>query len=429
MDLSLYPRSAALDAAGRLTVGGCALADLAAEHGTPVMIVDESELRATARAYVTAFGRRHADTTVHFASKAFPCSAIAGIMAAAGLGCDVASDGELAIALAGGTDPADVLLHGNAKTDDDLLAALDAGVGHIVVDSFDEIERLATLVTRPQPVLLRILPDVAVATHDAMATGRDSKFGVPRHQAPEAIARIRRVPLLQLEGLHAHIGSQITELEPFEAAAAALAGLGRFDTYDLGGGLGVRYTPDEEVPSIDAYAERLVGAVHRHLGQDVRLLIEPGRSLVARAALTLYSVVVVKDAGRGYVAVDGGMGDNLEPMLYGTRFTPSVLDADGPLETFDLVGHHCESGDVLVRDARLVRPRRGDVVVVPVTGAYCHSLSNNYNGARRPPIVLVRDGVARVAVRRETIDDLLARNVVAAPAGAAAERSDSWTSN
>jgi diaminopimelate decarboxylase len=415
---SILPRSAARDGRGRLTVGGCSLADVAEVAGTPALILDESELRATAREYRRAFASRWPNSSVYFASKAFSCSGVIRVFAEEGLGCDVASAGELAVALAGGMTGERILLHGNAKRDLDLVAALKAGVGLIVVDSLDELDRLERLVTRPQRLLLRANPEVSATTHEAMATGHAaSKFGLPPKQLREAWRRIAGSALLELEGIHAHVGSQIVELEPFERCVEALAGLadlgelGELGTVDLGGGLGVRYLPDEsEPPSVEEYAERLIGAAGGLLPPSCRIIVEPGRSLVARAGATVYRVVSVKRAGRTFVAVDGGMGDNLEPMMYGTPFAPFVLDADRALEPCDVVGPHCETGDRLVERAPLAAPAVGDAIVVPMTGAYCYALSNNYNGACRPPVVLCSDGRARVVQRRERIEDLLVRD-------------------
>jgi diaminopimelate decarboxylase len=412
---AVLPRSAAYDDAGRLTVGGCALAALAAAAGTPALIVDEHELRTTAREYTAAFTARWPRSGVYFASKALSCSGVIGVFADCGLGCDAASAGELAVALAGGMPAERILLHGNAKRDADLQAALAAGVGLIVVDSLDELGRIERLAQRPQRLLLRVNPSVSAPTHEAMATGHeDSKFGLPLDQLAEAVGRIAAAPMLELEGLHAHIGSQILELEPFARSARALRalpGAGQLSTFDFGGGLGVRYLPEEpEAPSIEQYAERLIGAVRGELPEHARIIVEPGRSLVARAMVTLYRVISVKRATRTFVSVDGGMADNLEPMMYGTPFAPFVLDADRPPESCDVVGPHCETGDRLVQGARLARPQLDDLIVVPVTGAYCYALANNYNGACRPPVVLVADGHARVVQRRETVEDLLARN-------------------
>jgi diaminopimelate decarboxylase len=409
--MSVLPRTAAT-VDGRLTVGGCALADIAAEFGTPAFVADEEGLRATAREYVEAFAARHPGTDVHFASKALPCAPITRILAEEGLGCDVASAGELAIALAAGFDPAHILLHGNAKSDRDIGDALAAGVGVIVIDNGDDVDRLERLASAPQKVLLRVNPAVPGVTHAAMDTGSpEAKFGVSLDDAPPLLDRIRSVPALELLGLHVHIGSQLLDLDGFGKAAAAIAALGDFGTYDLGGGLGIRYRPEDDAPSVADYADATVNALHTYLSRDAQLIVEPGRSVVGRSLLTLYSVVTVKRGVLTHVAVDGGMGDNLEPMLYGQRFAPFVLDADRAAEACDLVGHHCESGDVLERGVELATPQVGDRIVMPVTGAYCYSLSNNYNGARRPPVVICRDGDARLAVRRETMDDLLARYV------------------
>jgi diaminopimelate decarboxylase len=411
--LDVLPRTASKDPEGRLTIGGVALADVAAEFGTPAFVADEQGLRATAREYLEAFAARHADTDVHFASKALPCAPLTRILAEEGLGCDVASAGELAIALAAGFDPEHILLHGNAKNDHDLGEALAAGVGIVVVDGPDDVDRLERLASGPQRVLLRVNPAVPGVTHAAMDTGGpEAKFGVGLDRAPALIERIRESDRFELLGLHVHIGSQLLDLDGFGRAAEAIAALGRFPVYDLGGGLGIAYTPDERAPAIADYAQATVDALHTHLDPRAHLIVEPGRSVVGRSMVTLYEVITVKRGHRTHVAVNGGMGDNLEPMLYGQRFAPAIVDRDRPAETCELVGHHCESGDVLVPGAELATPEVGDLLVMPATGAYCYSLQNNYNGARRPPVVLCGDGEARLAVRRETIDDLLARNVL-----------------
>ena len=409
----VLPATAARDGDGRLTIGGCALADLAREFGTPAFVVDEDGLRARAREYLDAFAARHPRTDVHFASKALPCAPVTRILAEEGLGCDVASAGELAIALAAGFDPDHILLHGNAKSDRDIGDALAAGVGVIVIDGPDDVDRLERLAPERQRVLLRVNPAVPGVTHAAMDTGSpEAKFGVAVDAAPALLERIAAAPGLELEGLHVHIGSQLLDLDGFGRAAEAIAGLGAFPVYDLGGGLGISYRPQDDAPSVADYAEATVQALHTYLDPQAQLIVEPGRSVVGRSLVTLYSVVTVKRGAVTHVAVDGGMGDNLEPMLYGQRFAPFVLDADRAAETCELVGHHCESGDVLERGVELAAPQVGDHVVVPVTGAYCYSLSNNYNGSRRPPVVICRDGDARIGVRRETMDDLLARSVL-----------------
>ena len=414
VDLSLLPPSAAIEG-DDLRIGGCLLSEVAERFGTPAYVFDEQALIDRAGEYLAAMTGRHPRSRVCFAVKAYPSVAMIRVLVDAGLGCDVVGAGELRFALAGGADPATIVMHGNAKSDEDIQAALDAGIGYIVVDGFDDIDRIERLARRPAPVLLRVSPGVESATHAALATGgKRSKFGVPVEQVPAAVARMRAVPAIDLRGLHAHIGSQILAVDQFEAAVDALASLERFEVYDLGGGLGVRYEPQDVAPSVDDYAERLVGAAHEHLGEDIELLVEPGRSMVARAGLTLYRVVTVKQAGRLHVAVDGGMGDNLEHSLYGQRFSPLVVGRwDSELMLADLVGKHCESGDVITPDVPLASPRIGDLVVVPVTGAYCFTMANNYNAALRPPVIFCANGTARVVVRRETFDDLLAREVAA----------------
>ncbi|HEY2507585.1 MAG TPA: diaminopimelate decarboxylase [Streptosporangiaceae bacterium] len=411
-DLSLLPSSASV-AGDDLLIGGCSLRDLAAEFGTPAFVIDEGALRSRARAFADGLASRHPRGQVCFASKAFPSASMMSVLASEGLGLDVVGEGELRMALAAGVDPQQIVMHGNAKSDADIQAALDAGIRYIVIDGFDDIDRIGALARRKTPVLLRVSPGIESATHAALATGgKTAKFGVPVEQVPEAIARMRATPMIDLRGLHAHIGSQILMLDQFEAEVAALATLGHFDVYDLGGGLGVRYEPADTAPEIDDYVARLVGAAHQYLGSDVELVIEPGRSLVAPVGVTLYRVLTIKQTGRLHVAVDGGMGDNLEYSLYKQRFAPLVLGRwDEPTVLADLVGRHCESGDIVTPDVQLTSPRIGDLVVVPVTGAYCFTMVNNYNGALRPPVVYCADGNARLGVRRETPDELLAREV------------------
>jgi len=389
------------------------LTEIAAEFGTPAYVIDEQALRGRARSYADGLSGRHPRSRVCFAVKSFPSASMISILVSEGLGLDVVGGGELRIALAAGADPTSVVMHGNAKSDDDILAALEAGIGYIVVDGLDDIDRIGALATRRTPVLLRVSPGIESRTHAALATGgKTSKFGVPVEQVPEALARMQAAPMIEMRGLHAHIGSQILDLDQFEAEVAALATLGEFEVYDLGGGLGVRYEPADVAPDIDEYLKRLVDAAHRHLGHGVELLVEPGRSLVAPAGLTLYRVVTIKRTGRLHVAVDGGMGDNLEHSLYGQRFTPLVVGRwDEPDVLADLVGRHCESGDIVTPDVRLAGPQIGDLVAVPVTGAYCFTMGNNYNAALRPPVIYCADGIARLGVRRETPDELLAREV------------------
>src|SRR5215472_5432463 len=283
IDLSLLPPSAQISGAD-LVVGGCSVTGLAERFGTPTYVFDEQALRSKAREYQQALVRRHAASRVCFAVKAFPSASMIRVLVAEGLGCDVVGAGELRMALAAGADPATILMHGNAKSDADIVAALAAGIGLLVVDGFDDIDRIERLATRQTPVLLRVSPGVESSTHAALATGgKRSKFGVPVEHVREAIERMRRVPAIDLRGLHAHIGSQILSIDQFEAAVAALASLERFDVYDFGGGLGVRYEHEDVAPSVAEYAERLVGAAHKHIGEGIEILIEPGRSMVARA--------------------------------------------------------------------------------------------------------------------------------------------------
>ena len=411
MDLSVYPPNAALDD-GVLMLGGCRVADVAQEFGTPAYLVDAAGLRQRALAFQEAVASRHPRSRVLFASKSFPTPSVMGLIADTGCGLDVAGLGELLAAERTGVDAARVVLHGNAKSDAEIAKAIEMGVGYIVVDNLDDVARISRLATEPVPVLLRVSPGVDAQTNAAMATGHDaSKFGIPTHQIGDVIARIRREPMLDLRGLHAHVGSQILAVEQFEQAIDALARLERFDVYDVGGGLGIRYVPSDTAPTVEEYVDRLVGAAHRHLGADVELMIEPGRSMVGPNGITVYRVTTVKRGVRTHVAVDGGMGDNLEVSLYGQPFDPAIIDKSGRLEVCDVVGRHCESGDTLVVGHELVEPTVGDLLVIPATGAYTFTMSNNYNGALRPPVVFCEDGAAQVVVRRETYDELLGRDV------------------
>jgi diaminopimelate decarboxylase len=418
----VFPLGSRLNERGRLEVGGCDAIELAREFGTPAYVVAEEDLRTRARAFIQA-GRNagHTDLHVVFASKAFPCVAVLRLFAQEGLWCDVASGGELHLALAAGFPARRIVLHGNAKSEGELRMALRAGVGLIAIDNFDEIDRLARLLAEeapaggePQEVLVRVTPDVSGDTHEKISTGQaDSKFGFAMDDAREAFARVQLVAGLSLQGVHAHIGSQLLGLEPFAALAAALSGLGDFPVWDFGGGLGVQYTEDQGAPPpAEDYVAAIVGAAREHgIGADRRLLIEPGRSLSANACVTLYMVESVKQNISRWVAVDGGMSDNLRPMLYGAPYEAHVADRFGGSTRCVVAGKHCESGDVIVRDALLDDPRPGDVIVTPATGAYGFSLANNYNGVTRAPVIFCRDGDARLVVRRETLDDLTARDV------------------
>ncbi len=414
--LTLFPRDSRLDDDGVLVVGGCRADVMADEFGTPVLVVAEQALRDRAREYADTLTDRWANSRVVFASKAFPCTAIQRVIAEEGLGLDVAGGGEILSALKAGVDPALVVLHGNAKLDEEIRLAVEHGVGLVVVDNADDVDRLEATVPagRAQDVLVRIIPGVTADTHGHVLTGHEgSKFGLAPAQASPLIQRIERSPRLRMQGLHVHVGSQILDVEPFAESVPPIARLGEFPVYDLGGGLGARYSWLDEPPSVPAYLDALIGAAKEHLPSEAQIIIEPGRSMVAEAATTIYRVTTVKRGASTFVAVDGGMGDNLEVAMFGQRFEAGIVGRfDGPdSETVVVVGRHCESGDVLVDGVPLSAPEVGDLLAVPVTGAYCYTMANNYNGNRRIPVVFARDGNARLVVRRETWDDLMARDV------------------
>jgi diaminopimelate decarboxylase len=418
----IYPLGSTLDGRGRLQLGGCDALELAREFGTPAYFLVEDDLRTRARAFVEAFRAASPTAEVVFASKAFPCTAVYRVLAEEGIGCDVASGGELASALRGGFAPSAIHLHGNAKTEEELAYAVEVGIGAVVVDNHDEIDRLTRVLAdrdARQNVLIRVAPGVSPDTHPSISTGGpNTKFGFNPEDARRAVARLQAEARVDLEGIHFHIGSQIMELAPFGAALRAVCELGDFPTYNLGGGLGVQYTADGvEPPSIEDYAAAKVRMVEELFGPGKKVIDEPGRALTARSTVTLYTVQSVKQNVVTWVAVDGGMSDNLRPMLYDARYEVDVVDRMAAREPEDgdvvahVAGKHCESGDLLVRDARLHAPRAGDVLVTPVTGAYGHAMANTYNGSPRPPVIFVKDGDARVVVRRETREDLFSRDV------------------
>ena len=412
--LGLFPPGTTQDTDGTVMVGGCRLDELAAAYGTPVMAVNEGAVRQRARDYQGELAARWPDSQVVFASKAFPCTAVQRLMLSEGLWLDVAGGGEIVTALAAGADPATLVLHGNAKTTEEIELAVDAGVGTVVVDNLDDIDRLEAAVQpgRVQGCLVRIIPGVQSSTYAAYATGHSgSKFGLHPAAATQAIARIEASGQLRMDGLHTHVGSQILVADELAAAVAPLAAVGEYPVYDLGGGLGCRYTYADHPPSLEEYLDALIGAAREHLPSGARILIEPGRSMIAPSAVTIYRVTTVKHGPKTFVAVDGGMGDNLEVALVGQRFEASIANRVGGGQTVTVVGRHCESGDMISEDVPLREPRVGDLLAVPVTGAYCYTMSNNYNGARRIPVVFTHGGDARLVVRRETWDDLLARDV------------------
>ncbi|GHJ50044.1 diaminopimelate decarboxylase [Catellatospora sp. TT07R-123] len=427
----LWPRTARKDDAGVLHVGGRSVAELAAEFGTPAYLLDEEDFRARCRAFRDAF----AGAEVYYAGKAFLCRAVVRILVEEGLSLDVCSGGELATALSAGMDPARIGLHGNNKSVGELTRALRAGVGRIVVDSFDEIDRLSALArefgVRPA-VMIRVTVGVEAHTHEFIATAHeDQKFGfsLAGGRAFEAARRILADDVLELRGLHSHIGSQIFDTSGFEVSARRVLSLqqrileelgAELPELDLGGGFGIAYTSQDDPQPAADLAQRMFKIVEgecRGLGiAQPHLSIEPGRAIVGPSTFTLYEVGTVKplDGLRTYVSVDGGMSDNIRAALYDASYSATLASRSSQAEPIlaRVVGKHCEAGDVVVKDEFLpadVKP--GDLIAVPGTGAYCRSMASNYNHVPRPPVVAVRDGQARVIVRRETEDDLLALDV------------------
>ena len=411
--LALFPDTARIDG-GALVLGGVPAAELVRAHGSPLVVYDEATLRATARAYREAAP----DAFVAYGTKAFPNVAVMRLLAEEGVGADVSTLGELRFAQAAGIRGNRLVVHGNNKADDELAAAAKAGA-LVVLDSLEEIDRARTAgVGR---TLVRVTPGIEADTHEAVRTGHHgSKFGLPPDDALEAL---RRAP--EAEGLHTHVGSQLFDLG---AALMTVGWLGTFAAraraeigwepriLDLGGGLGVPTAPDEPAIGIGEFVRGLLAELDRvcelHGLTPPRVVLEPGRSLVARAGVTLYTVGSVKRASAAttYVAVDGGMSDNPRPALYGSRYTALLANRadDEPAGAYAVVGKHCESGDLLIERVALPEPRRGDVLAVPGTGAYTLAMSSSYNAVPRPAAVLVADGEARVIRRRETVDDLLA---------------------
>lgn len=415
----LLPDTAEIGADGALTIGGCDVHALAEEYGTPLFVYDEDHLRARCREAVAAF-----PDGVAYAGKAFLCRAMARLVHEEGMAIDVASGGELAIALGAGVPADRIVLHGNNKSDDELRRARRAGVGRIVVDSFDELDRLDRLHTDDgliPEVLVRVTPGVEAHTHEFVMTGQDDSkfgFGLASGDAARAVERSRAAASVDLVGLHAHIGSQVFVADFYEQAIAALAPFVNehgLPELSVGGGIGVAYVEGEPTPTITEWGAVVARACAEH-GITARVTAEPGRSIAAAAAVTLYRVGTIKPIPgvRTYVAVDGGFIDNPRPALYGSgyeTFLPRAADADRT-DTVRLVGKHCESGDVLVSDAK-VPPglALGDLIATPVTGAYGHGMGSNYNALPRPAVVFVRDGEAHLVVRRETEADLLATDV------------------
>jgi diaminopimelate decarboxylase len=429
LPFNVFPDTAGVDQQGQLTIGGCNAHDLAAEYGTPVYVLDEATLRGRCRSFASEFSQRSPGCQVVYASKAYINPALASIFNEEGLGLDVVSGGELAIAQAVGFPLENVYFHGNNKTPDELEQAVRSGIGRVVVDSFHELDlldRIAGDLGKVQDILVRVSPGIDPHTHVHTTTGiLDSKFGfsIQTGHAAEAVRQALAAPNLNLRGLHFHLGSPIFELEPYQAATDLVlrfAAQFREEGLDLqefspGGGFAIAYTDDQQPPTIGEYADAIVStltATCNELGLNIpQLVVEPGRSIVGPAGVALYRIGAIKDIPgvRKYVSVDGGMGDNIRPALYQAAYeVVSAGKADRtPEEKVTIAGKYCESGDVLASDIMLPKAEPGDIIAIPAAGAYCPSMASNYNLNPRPPMVLVGDGQSRVIRRRESYQDLM----------------------
>ncbi|MHB9112722.1 MAG: diaminopimelate decarboxylase [Thermoleophilia bacterium] len=424
------PDSSRVNSAGHLEVAGCDLVELAAEYGTPLIVYDEDQIRERFREYRRAFSARTDDFDIIYASKAFTCIAMCQLIGQEEISLDVASGGELYTALKAWFPPEKIYLHGNANSRDELEHAVRNEVGHVVVDSLDELAALdetARAQGKTQNILLRITPGIEAHTHDFIQTGKlDSKFGLCLEEgvADSAVRAAMDAANLELTGLHCHIGSQIFSLEPYRKAVAVMADFAsacaekhgfRCQLLDVGGGLGVGYTSGDEPASIDELAGIIVSSVVDEFGRIglpvPRIAVEPGRSIVANAGLTAYMVETVKTIPgvKTYVAVSGGMSDNLRPMLYGAEYEALIADRPEtePTITVAVAGKHCESGDIIIKETGLPDPIPGDLLITPCTGAYGYSMASNYNGQTRPAVVFVKNGQARVVIRKESYEDLV----------------------
>ncbi|AMU20530.1 diaminopimelate decarboxylase [Mycobacteroides abscessus] len=436
---NVWPRNASRGADGEVTLAGLAVSELAEQYGTPLFVIDEDDFRSRCRDMAAAFGGA---ARVHYASKAFLCTEIARWIKDEGLGLDVCSAGELAVALRAEFPPERIALHGNNKSEAELAQAVQAGVGHVVVDSMIEIDRLDAIAGKAgvvQDVLVRVTVGVEAHTHEFISTAHeDQKFGLSLAggQALEAVRRVFATDNLRLVGLHSHIGSQIFDVDGFEVAAHRVIGLLRdvvaefgtdktaqLNIIDLGGGLGISYVPSDDPPPIEDLAAKLGVIVRTESAlaglPEPRLVIEPGRAIAGPGTVTLYRVgttkdVILSNGQRRYVSVDGGMSDNIRTSLYQAEYHPQLVSRDSDVAPVlsRVVGKHCESGDIVVRDAWLpedVAP--GDLLAVAATGAYCYSMSSRYNLLTRPAVIAVKDGRARLILRRETVEDLVSLEV------------------
>jgi len=410
---TLLPDTAVLTENDTL-VGGVSLRDIAAQFGTPAFVYDEATLRDRLTQAAATF-----DDGVAFASKSFLCGAMARLVHEAGMCIDVATGGEFDIVVRAGVPANRIIMHGNNKSHEELQRAVSLGVHRLIVDNFNEIERLRSIVSPRQPldVLVRVTPGVEAHTHEFIMTGHeDTKFGlsVATGDARRAIDLLSAIPGISVKGVHAHIGSQILDFEGFRQELDVLVNFTKDDNFEelcVGGGLGVAYVEGEEAPSISEWGSALrAAALDVGMNPATKITAEPGRAIVAQAGLTLYTVGAVKPVTqRTYVAVDGGMSDNPRPVLYGSGY--EAFDVTRPLEprpqSVRIVGKHCETGDILVDEAFLpAETGVGSIIATPVTGAYGYSMASNYNRVPRPPVIFVKDGVAREVLRRETFDDL-----------------------
>ncbi len=430
----VFPDTASINAQGHLAIGGCDVTELVRRHGTPLYVFDEATLRERCRRFVQEFGRLHPDTQVIYACKAYVNPALAQLLLEEGLGLDVVSGGEAAIARAIEFPAEKVYFHGNNKGQQELEEAVSWGIGRVVVDNFHELsllQQVAASQGKTQDIMLRVSPSVDPHTHVYTTTGvLDSKFGfsIETEQAEPAIRQALASPNLRVVGLHYHLGSPIFEVEPYQHAMEIVLRLAanfreeglHLEEISPGGGFAIAYTRDQQPPSVGEYAEAIVGSMVETCNalslQLPRLVIEPGRSIMGTAGVAVYGVGAVKDIPgiRKYVSVDGGMGDNIRPALYEAQYEALVANkADQqPSEQVTIAGKYCESGDVLVRDVQLPPLTQGDLIAIPASGAYCLSMASTYNLNGRPPIVLVKDGADRLIRRRETYQDLMLCDVV-----------------